>query len=887
MSAQLSTLSLFLTSVSKIKEKNRMRILTQNNFLLVILISLSLGIGACKTQQKTTIAVADEASETSLFEEEEPEEDKGPYRAANTRTFDLQHTSLDVKFDWAKQQLIGKADLTLNPYFYSTDRLVLDAKGFELRSVGLKINGEIKPLKYEYDGQKIDIELGRLFERTETVNIWVDYIAKPEELEAEGSAAITDAKGLYFINPLGEDKNKPKQIWTQGETESSSCWFPTIDSPNENMTQEIKITVDSRYVTLSNGLLISSRPNGDGTRTDYWKQAKPHAPYLAMMAVGEFAVVKDKWEGIDVDYYVEPAFEPHAKAIFGETPTMLDFYSDVLDYPYTWEKYSQVVVRDYVSGAMENTTATIHGEFLHRTERELIDGDNEEIIAHELFHHWFGDLVTCESWSNLPLNESFATYGEYLWLEHRHSRDAADKHGNTQMRQYIASVAQTGHVDMIRFYYENKEHMFDAHSYNKGGRILHMLRKTIGDEAFFKGLNLYLKQNEFKAVEIHQLRLAMEEVTGMDLNWFFNQWFLAKGYPSLDIEHTYSEESKSYSVTISQTQDLEDFPLYRIPMDVDIYFGGTVNRHRIDLTKQEQVFEFDVLGKPALVKVDAENILLGTKSETLTENEYVFMLKNAPLYLDKSEALKGLKTTSNPEAISAILLTIEDKYWGTRRKALQSIKSKSVGDSSLLKNKLIWMAQKDDKSIVRAEAITTLADKFGADKNVQAVVEGAMKEPSFAVLGAALKAVSSYDEGKALSLAKRIEGDASGSLISSIGSLYSQKGGPDELPFFLSSIEKISDPNSKYLFVQVLGKYLLKQGFKTQAKGLDALNELALNEGAWWMRLSAIQVLMGLRQSAEIVDTEDAKAVVSRIESITNEIKTNETNDMIKGMLGE
>ena len=185
------------------------------------------------------------------------------------------------------------------------------------------------------------------------------------------------------------------------------------------MTQEIKITVGSRYVTLSNGLLLSSKPNGDGTRTDYWKQTLPHAPYLAMMAIGEFAVVKDKWKGIDVDYYVEPAYEPHAKAIFGETPAMLDYYSDVLKLPYAWEKYSQVVVRDYVSGDMENTTATIHGEFLHRTDRELLDGDNERIIAHELFHHWFGDLVTCESWSNLPLNESFATYGEYMWLEHR------------------------------------------------------------------------------------------------------------------------------------------------------------------------------------------------------------------------------------------------------------------------------------------------------------------------------------------------------------------------------------------------------------------------------------------------------------------------------------
>ena len=861
-----------------------MRILTRNYSWIAALMVVSIGFSACKTQNKST-AVAT-APEVEVVEVEAVEVETRPYQASNTRTFDLIHTTLDVRFDWEKQQLMGKAELTLKPYFYATDKLTLDAKGFDLRSVSLKKDGNLQSLKYTYDNQKIYIELDKEYTRNETIIIWVDYVAKPEELEAQGSAAITDAKGLYFINPLGEEKDKPKQIWTQGETESSSCWFPTIDSPNENMTQDIKITVDSRYVTLSNGLLVSSRPNGDGTRTDQWKQTKPHAPYLAMMAIGEFAVVKDKWKGIDVDYYVEPAYEPHAKAIFGETPNMLDFYSDVLDFPYAWEKYSQVVVRDYVSGAMENTTATIHGEFLHRTQRELLDGDNEEIIAHELFHHWFGDLVTCESWSNLPLNESFATYGEYLWLEHRHGRDAADKHGNEQMRQYIASVAQTGHVDMIRFFYDNKEDMFDAHSYNKGGRILHMLRKTIGDEAFFKGLNLYLHENKFQSVEIHQLRLAMEKITGFDLNWFFNQWFLDKGHPNLEIAHDYDETAKKYSVTIKQTQDLKEFPLYRIPMDVDVYFGGAVNRYRIDLTEQEQTFTFDVLGKPSLVKVDAEQMLLGTKSETLSEDEYVYMLKNSPLFLDKVEAMNGLKSSKDPEAIEAIMNTLEDGYWGTRRKALTSLKGKAVADTSLLKNKLIWMAQKDEKSIVRAEAITALAEQFGADANVQAVIEAAMKDQSYTVLGSTLKAIASYNEEKALALAKDAEQDASGSLVSSIASLYAQNGTAEQMDFFVKGYDKISDPNNKYVYVQIFGKYLMKQDLATQTKGLDMLENIAQNEGAWWMRLSSLQVLMGLQQSASGQDSDAARSMVTRIKTVIDKVKATETNDMIKGMLG-
>lgn len=871
----------------RVKENNTMSNVSINNWIIPLLATSLIGFSSCKTQKDVSSSTDVSTTEEVPVIEEVVEVESRPYQASYTRTFDLVHTSLDVAFNWEKQQLMGKAELTLRPYFYTTDKLVLDAKGFELRAVSLK-NGEgLKTLKYEYDNEKIYIDLDKEYTRKDTITVWVDYVAKPEELEAEGSAAITDAKGLYFINPLGEDKDKPKQIWTQGETESSSCWFPTIDSPNENTTQEIKITVDSRYVTLSNGLLVSSKPNGDGTRTDYWKQTLPHAPYLAMMAVGEFAVVKDKWKGIDVDYYVEPEYEPHAKAIFGETPAMLDYYSDVLKFPYAWEKYSQVVVRDYVSGAMENTTATIHGEFLHRTDRELLDGDNERIIAHELFHHWFGDLVTCESWSNLPLNESFATYGEYMWLEHRHGIDEADKHGDEQMRQYFASVAQTGHLHMVRFYYDNKEDMFDAHSYNKGGRILHMLRKTIGDEAFFEGLNLYLSENKFQAVEMHQLRLAMEKVTGLDLNWFFNQWFFNKGHAELEITHAYDEALKKYSVTISQNQDLAEIPLYRIPLDVDIYFGGAVNRHRIDLTDAEQTFEFDVLGQPQLVLVDAENILLGTKTETLSDDEYVFMLKNAPRYLDKAEAMKGLKSSNSEDAVAAIIGALEDEYWATRKSALQSLRSKTVADTSLLKNKLMWLSQKDEKSSVRAEAISFLAERFPNDQNARSVIEGAMKDRSYRVLGATLKAIAKYDTDRAISLAKDAEADASGSLISSIASLYSKKGGAEQLDFFLNSIDKVSDPNDKYVFVQIFGKYLMNQDFGIQAKGLPALKDLALNEGAWWMRLSAIQVLNGIRQTAEPIEVDEAQSLVTKINEVMDEVRSKETNSMIKGMIGE
>jgi aminopeptidase N len=239
----------------------------------------------------------------------------GTYNPSHTFEHDLLHTKIEISFDWAKKHANGKATLTLRPWFYPSKQLTLDAKNFDILSVNFE--GKTDQLKYTYNKEQLVIDLGKTFTRTEEFKVVISYVAKPDEREnIGGSAAITSDKGLYFINADGKETDKPMQIWTQGETESNSCWFPTVDKPNERCTQEMYITVEDKYKTLSNGLMLSSKKNADGTRTDYWKMDKPHAPYLFMMAIGEFAVVKDKWRGIDVDYYVEPAYEQDAREIY-------------------------------------------------------------------------------------------------------------------------------------------------------------------------------------------------------------------------------------------------------------------------------------------------------------------------------------------------------------------------------------------------------------------------------------------------------------------------------------------------------------------------------------------------------------------------------------------
>ena len=248
---------------------------------------------------------------------------KKVYRSTPEKTNDLVHTKLDVSFDYNKQYLYGKAWITLKPHFYPQDSLVLDAKGMYINQVAMIKGTTNSTLTFSYaDSLQLHIKLDKTYKADENYTVYIEYTARPNELKTQGGRAIRDAKGLYFINPLGKDKDstKPTEIWTQGEVEASSVWFPTIDKPNQKTTDEINMTVLSKYVTLSNGKLTQQKTNADGTRTDTWKMDKPHSPYLFFMGVGDFAVVRDSYKGKEVSYYVEKPFESVARAIFGLTP---------------------------------------------------------------------------------------------------------------------------------------------------------------------------------------------------------------------------------------------------------------------------------------------------------------------------------------------------------------------------------------------------------------------------------------------------------------------------------------------------------------------------------------------------------------------------------------
>jgi len=740
----------------------------------------------CKVKKKTTNPVAEAVSEIQVTGSVQKNTEGKTYHPAQTRFFDLLHTKLEVSFNYGKEEVYGKASLTLKPYFYAASQLVLDARGFELHEVSLVgKNGKHDSLRYVYNGDFIVIDLGRKYAQSETLNIYIDYTARPGLLHAKGSSAITDARGLYFINPQLKQKGKPREIWSQGETQSSSCWFPTIDAPNEKMTQEIYLTVQAGEVTLSNGELVYSNFNADGTHTDCWRQDLPHSPYLAMIAVGPFEVVKDSWrDSVEVNYYVEKEYKPYARQIFGNTPEMIEFFSRKLGVDYPWKKFSQVVVREFVSGAMENTTAVVHGEFLQQDARGLLDETNEDVISHELFHHWFGDLVTCESWANLPLNESFATYGEYLWREYKYGKDDADAHLMKDLQGYMNDNF-TESKRMVRYYYQNQEDMFDGHSYQKGALILHMLRGYTGDDAFFKSLKLYLIKRKFNTAEIHDLRMAFEEVTGEDLNWFFNQWFFGKGHPELEMDYKWKDEAQEVEISIEQVQDSVRFGIFRLPVEIVFYNkSGQIKSERLWLEEKSAVYHIKLSEEPSVVLFDPQNYLLAVKNEFRRRNDLVNIYNQFDNYLQRSYAFNQLTFgwVGDSLQIKLVERALKDRLWTIRLAATDVLLGADATQINAFKEVLKQIAFSDPKAAVRANALICLR-KLNSSANYKFFL-AATNDSSYHVAAIALDAVYDFSVDTAVIIAELNKQTGSSYLRARVAEILAGKGKGDYQSFF-------------------------------------------------------------------------------------------------------
>lgn len=838
-------------------------------FLLFFLLISKIGLANSIHNQKDTL--------------QKYETVKGPYKPSRSLKNDIIHTSLTLNFDWLRQHVLGTAKITFKPYLYPQNTLELDAKGFEIKGVfqldtlnqydstskKYTTQALLDTLEYSYNKKKLIVKLRRTYSRFDTLHVLIDYVAKPNELPAELIGSKGD-KGLYFINADGLDVGKPKQIWTQGETDFNSCWFPTVDAPNEKMTQDIQLTVENQFKTLSNGALVSSKINPDSTRTDHWVQSKTHSPYLAMIAVGDFAIENDTLpNGLVLGYYVEPSYKNYAKSIFGRTKEMIPFFENKFGVKYPWNKYSQIVVRDFVAGAMENTSATVHSENVQTDSRSLLDGSSDDVIAHELAHQWFGDLVTCESWGQLPLNESFANYSEYLWAEFKKGADEADYWAQGETQQYLAESEQK-QVPLIRDYYKDNEEMFDSHSYAKGGRILHMLRKYVGDDAFFLALQKYLLQNQFKTVEVCNLRTVFEEVVGEDLNWFFNQWFLNPGHPNLKIEKKF--EAGKLILNVNQAQDSLRTPIYKLPLKVDIWVKGEKKQYDIEVNRAHQSFEFAVEEKPDLVDFDAEKQLLAEIDFPKTKQELIFQYNNCKQYLARYEAIIGLEDQLRDTTIRHLMMkAMYDKFWKIRQLAVSNFSEYDGEEFNEVERILQNKARVDENSRVRTEAILSLAS-FSDNAN-DPLFREALNDSSYLVVSSALESYLIGKPDDALDIANRFENAPNSEIVTAVANYYAGLAKPERYDWFIEKMAGMK-PADTYNFLQVFGKYLIKSNSDIQRKALPMLETTARNNPAYFVRFGAFQVL-GL-----LTDIEGVK-------SMRKDIRASEHDPKLKEMYNQ
>jgi aminopeptidase N len=737
---------------------------------------------------------------------------KTNYRSVATKENDLVHTKLVANFDYTQSQLNGEVWLQLRPHFYATSQLILDAKAMDIHNVSIVKKETKNALKYKYDGNIISIDLDKTYTANEAYTIYIKYTAKPNEYKAKGSYAITDAKGLYFINPLGKEKNKPTQIWTQGETEGTSVWMPIIDKPNQKCTQEFHLNVPSKYVSLSNGLLVKQVDNKNGTRLDVWKMDLPHSPYLFFIGIGDYAVVKQdaitsNKKKLELSYYIEKEFEKEALKIYGKTPHMIALFEKLLGVPFPWAKYAQISGRDYVSGAMENTTATLHSDAVQQDARELVDENIwEGTIAHELFHQWFGDLVTAESWSNLTVNESFADYSQTIWLENSMGKDAGDYENYKGLSGYLSSPTDA-EKNLVRFYYNEREDMFDLVSYQKGGRILHMLRHFVGDEAFYKSLNKYLTDNKFSNGSAIKLKLAFESVTGKDLNWFFNQWYFGNGHPYVSITQQYDANKKQVLVKLAQTQ-VQD-KLFTLPIGIDIYVNGQRNHYEVWAKNKVDSFYFPAASEPDNVNVDNDKILLWEKNDSKPLKQFIYQYYHARNFLDRNEALNEVsQNLKSIEAKQVIQDAMKDSFYVIRAKAINSLNPMNINEA--VEKNIYTIAKSDPSYLVREEAINVIG-ALNKEKYKNDFINWS-KDSSYTIAGAALDALDAIDSVTAYQLAQAAsKAPIKKRLNTVVTKLLTKYGDESEFDFIANKYESLNNQSEeKFQMTQPFAALLMK-----------------------------------------------------------------------------
>jgi aminopeptidase N len=577
---------------------------------------------------------------------------------ARSRDYDLQHSKIALRFDVDLRKVIG--DVTHNiSILKGTNRIWFDSVGLQIQSVLL--NKSVA--KFESKEDKLIIPLATPAKPGDKFEVEIKYEGKT-------------TKGAYFILPDKDYPDRPKQIWTQGESEDTRYYLPTYDYPNDRLTTETVLTVPSAWITVANGKLLSVKDAGAGMKTWTWQESLPSSTYLITVVAGEFDEVKDVWRGKPVTYYAPKGRGDRLRINYGRTPQMLEYFSKTLGVDYPWEKYAQAMVDDFVAGGMENSSATTNtsSSLVHPKLAPEYTTGQDPLISHELGHQWFGDLVTCKDWGNIWLNEGFATFMETMWSEHYFPKDQSEYERWSNIQEWFEQTNLWA-KPLVRHDFDDSSE-FDGNAYGKGGLVLHMLRHQLGDDAFYRGLKRYLDTNRGKNVVTADLVKAIEDETHINVDQFFTQWVYGAGAPKFDLSYGYDDSKHEIVLKVKQTQKLEGrIGIFRVPVDVEVTTATGAKTYPITVAKPEEAFALPADSSPLMVLFDQGGHVLKSAEFHKEKKEWLYQAKNAAEFADRAEAVRALgKIKDDPEVETALGEVLRnDKAWGGRVYAAETL----------------------------------------------------------------------------------------------------------------------------------------------------------------------------------------------------------------------
>lgn len=516
------------------------------------------------------------------------------FAQTRARTYDVQHYIIRTSFNRPTKTVFGDTTIQLKPLGEKFRTLELDAAGFRYLSVKLDPGG--KNLRYRRAGEKLFITLDKDYSPTDLISVRIKY------------SSLKPKKGVYFVDAQ-IDKGKvtrAAQVWTQGEAEEAHHWFPSYDFPDDKATTEQYLTVPPDETAIANGELVETLKNPNGTRTFHYKMSIPHSTYLTSFVAGKYVKVSDQYKNIPLGYYVYPGREATARKAFGKTPEMIKVYEELTGINFPYNKYDQTIVAHFNFGGMENITATTMAD----TEifaADFMPSEVLDLVSHELAHSWFGDLVTCKNWSNLWLNEGFATFMEAAYREKIFGRpDYLRKIREDAGRFIVEDAVSANRHPLLRPNAPTDDSLFDVTTYQKGGAVIHTLREEIGNENFWKAINVYLNRHKFENVETSDLKKAMEETSGKNLDWFFNQWVYRAGYPQLSVNPKFDAATNKLTLSVSQTQEASEIvpAAFVLPLEVQIETATGTQTEKLDIRQRAQVFTLQLNAKPLKIFFD-------------------------------------------------------------------------------------------------------------------------------------------------------------------------------------------------------------------------------------------------------------------------------------------